>query len=96
MHKKKHVVLGLLLRLGALALGIYLVVGLVVNQVAISSKQQALAAAQAQLEQQQAENEDLARILQSGDEMKIIERIARDRLGYAMPDERVFVDANGG
>ena len=65
------------------------------NQVSISSKQQALASVQQQLEQQQAENEELERVLTSGSEEEIVERVARDRLGYARPDERVFVDVSG-
>lgn len=64
------------------------------NQMAISSKRQELAAVQAQLEQQQQVNEELARVLE-GDSDEINERVARDTYGYAAPNERVFVDMSG-
>ena len=65
------------------------------NQVEIASKRQELEAVQAQLEAQIAENTELQRVLESGTEEEIIERIARDNLGYAKPGERVFVDTSG-
>ena len=45
-------------------------------------------------DEQQAANEELNRELASGDKT-IIERAARDELGYARPNERVFVDVSG-
>lgn len=64
------------------------------NQMAIAAKRQELAAVQAQLEQQQQANEELARVLE-GDDDEINERVARDTYGYAAPNERVFVDMSG-
>ena len=72
----------------------YLVFNLVVCQVNIGTKRQELAAVQNSLEEQQAANEELNRELASGDKT-IIERAARDDLGYARPNERVFVDVSG-
>ena len=95
MRRKKHFLSGLMLRAAAVCVGAYLIVGIVVNQVSISSKQQALDSVQQQLEAQQAENEELERVLTGGSEEEIVERVARDRLGYARPDERVFVDVSG-
>ena len=95
MKRKKHFLSGLMLRAAAVCVGVYLIVGIVVNQVSINSKQQALDSVQQQLETQQAENEELERVLTSGSEEEIVERVARDRLGYARPDERVFVDVSG-
>lgn len=96
MKRKKRGLTGLLLRAAAVCLGVYLIVGIVVNQVSISSKEQALDSVRQRLAQQQAENEELSRVLEGGSEEEIVERVARDRLGYARPDERVFVDVNGG
>ena len=61
----------------------------------ISSKRQELEAVQAQLESQQQQNDELSRVLESGTALEIIERVARDKLGYAKPNERVFVDVTG-
>ena len=85
----------LLLRAGlALAAG-YLAVGLVVNQVDIAAKQQELQDLTDQVEQQRQQNDELNRILESGSDEEIIERVARDKLGYAKPNERVFIDVTG-
>ena len=84
-----------LLRAGALLLGGYLVVGLIVNQVEISARRQELAIVQEQLENRLAQNEELTRVLESGDELELIERVARDSLGYAKPNERVFIEVGG-
>ncbi len=84
-----------LVRVALMALGGYLVLALIVNQVEISAKQQELAAARAQLDSRLAQNEELSRVLESGDELELIERVARDSLGYARPNERVFIEVGG-
>lgn len=98
MAKQKNKTMGfsgLLLRAGVLLLGGYLVVNMVLNQVEIRTKRQQLQTVEQQLEIQQAQNEELQRILESGSDQELIERVARDKLGYAKPNERVFVDATG-
>lgn len=79
--------------LGVVLLCGYLFFTLIGCQVTISSKQQELAAVQAQLDSQLAANDELERALQDGEDA-IIERIAREQ-GYAKPNERVFVDISG-
>lgn len=53
----------------------------------------------AELEDQYAaEQNDIAElkaILAEGSESKIIEKSARERLGYVYPDEQVFIDISG-
>lgn len=93
--KKKDGLSKLLIRAGVVLLGGYLVVGMVMNQVDISSKKQQLKTLQQQLTAQQEQNDELSRILDSGSDQEIIERVARDKLGYAKPNERVFVDITG-
>ena len=41
------------------------------------------------------QNDELERVLESGSDTEIIERVARDKLGYAKPNERVFIDVTG-
>lgn len=94
-HKRPKLLPKVLVELGALILGIYLVVNLVVNQMSISAKRQQLQEMQDQLNAQQAQNAELSRILESGSDLDIVERVARDTLGYAKPNERVFVDMSG-
>lgn len=84
-----------LLRAGLVLIGGYLVAGLVFNQVDIAAKQKELQGLENQLEQQRQQNDELERVLESGSDLEIIERVARDKLGYAKPNERVFIDVTG-
>ena len=93
--KRQRILPKVLLEAGILFLGAYLVVQLVMNQLAIGAKQQELQDLQDQLNAQQALNAELTRILESDNELEIVERVARDSLGYAKPNERVFVDMSG-
>lgn len=83
------------LRVGLVLIGGYLVAGLVFNQVDIAAKQKELQDLENQLEQQRQQNDELERVLESGSDQEIIERVARDKLGYAKPNERVFIDVTG-
>ena len=83
------------LRAGLVLIGGYLVAGLVFNQVDIAAKQKELQDLETQLEQQRQQNDELERVLESGSDAEIIERVARDKLGYAKPNERVFIDVTG-
>ena len=83
------------LRAGLVLIGGYLVAGLVFNQVDIAAKQKELQDLETQLEQQRQQNDELERVLESGSDTEIIERVARDKLGYVKPNERVFIDVTG-
>lgn len=93
-QKRQPVLPKMLTRAGLVLVGGYLVAGLVFNQVQIAAKRQELASVQAQLAAQQQQNDELSRVLESGSDLEIIERVARDK-GYAKPNERVFVDVTG-
>lgn len=82
-------------RIGAVCLVAYLGITLVASQVDIMVKKQELAAVQESVSRQQIDNTELQRLIASGDEMAYIERIAHDKLGYAAPSERVFIDISG-
>ena len=49
----------------------------------------------AELTRQVEENTELQRLYSAGESDEYIERIARDRLGYVAPDERIFIDMSG-
>ena len=66
----------------------------IANQVAISSKKAELETLQEQIDQQQAQNEEMQRIL-SGDSDDVTEWVARDSYNYAAANERIFVDVTG-
>ena len=50
----------------------------------------------AQYEQQLAENERLQKVADGGSQEDYIERVAREKLGYVMPDEKVYYDITPG
>ncbi len=78
-----------------LVCAIYFTVTLINTQLEISSKKQELAKAEALCEQQRITNKETQRALQLGEEEEYIARAARDKLGLAHPDERVFIDISG-
>lgn len=86
---------GVLLRIGVVSLVLYLAVALILSQVEIMVKRQQLEAINTDLARQVEQNRELERLISSGGEKEYMERIARDRLGYAAPDERIFIDMFG-
>lgn len=93
---KKNKASALALRLGLIFVCVYLCISLVFAQMDILSKRQQLENLRQQSSAQQAANEELQRVLDSGDEAAYMERVARDKLGYAMPGEHIYVDMSGG
>ena len=45
--------------------------------------------------QEELANAEKKRVLAAGTDDDYIERIARDKLGYAYPDEKIFIDRSG-
>ena len=93
--KKQKIKRSKLFRLAILGFAVYIIVTMIQLQVDIKARQDELAAIEAQCQQQELNNDELERLLASGDDMQYIERIARETLGYVMPDERVFIDMSG-
>lgn len=70
----------------------YFVIGFISTQLEIREKEKEAAAVRTQVEQQQAENARLQAVVDGGDESEYMERVAREKLGYVMPDEKVYYD----
>ncbi len=85
--RQKHSVL---LRLALLAFSIYLIVSMWSVHTELVQKEKELADKQAALESYLLQNEELTNLLRTGSDKEIIERAARDRLGYVYKDEVVF------
>lgn len=79
----------------ALVLFAYLSVSLITAQFDLVNKRQQLDILQQQKARVQLEVEDVRRTLEYESEEEYIERIARQRLGYANPDEKLFKDIQG-
>ena len=93
--REKGALTGFLLKVAVVVAAVYLMVSFVNGQLQVADKQRELDTVQAQLEQQNVKNAELSRLMESGDEDAYVERIAREKLGYARPNERVFVDISG-
>lgn len=93
--KRKGSVYRLLLRLAVAGAAVYLLVTFVSGQMQVTEKQRQLVEINALVERQAEQNAELERLMESGDEDAYVERVAREKLGYARPDERVFVDISG-
>lgn len=84
-----------------LTLGIVLLIGYFVITIVGLQLQQKDANAEleqknAALEQVEAENERLETILASDDKSEYMEQVAREKLGFVMPGEKVFYDVTPG
>lgn len=93
--KKKKGLTGLLIQLAVAGAAVYLLVAFIGGQLKVAEKQRELEELSAMVEKQVEQNAELQRLMESGDEDAYVERIAREKLGYARPDERVFVDISG-
>jgi cell division protein FtsB len=91
--KKKNK--NIILRLAVFVFAIYVAVTLVQLQINIGQKTQERSKVIADRINQQIKNQELQRLLSLGNEADYIERVARDRLGFADPQERIFIDASG-
>lgn len=94
-RKKKIRFSKLMLGIGLVAVSLSLGVTLVSTQVELVAKRQQLDSITAQVDAQKADNTEMQRTLDNGNEDGTIERFARDKLGYALPGERIYVDMSG-
>ena len=74
---------------------VYAVYNFVSLQIAIDKKKADLAALEAKIYTQQITNQQLAESKDKELTDEEIAKIARDKLGYALPGERVFIDITG-
>ena len=74
---------------------VWSVIEIVQLRLDIYKQQQVLDELTAQCLDQQAANQDVENYLSMHDDTELIEKIAREKLGFAYPDETVFFDAAG-
>lgn len=73
---------------------VYLAVTAIETAIKINQTNDRIELAQKQYEDIVEENKNTQSLLSNADANDIVERIARERLGYVFPDERVYVDVN--
>ncbi len=71
---------------------VYLTINLISAQFELMTKKQELTAVQSQKERLQLEVADTQSLLEEDRDEVYIERVARERLGYANPGEKVYID----
>jgi len=71
---------------------LYLSVSLITAQFELMTKKQEYENVVSQRQRIELEVEDTRSLLEEGEDAVYIERIARERLGYANPGEKVYVD----
>lgn len=95
MKKKKHTNKSILLRVMILGVCIYMIATLSGLWNTLSKSRKELETLNAQYAAEQNDIEELRAMLEDGSQSKIIEKAARERLGYIYPDEQVFIDISG-
>lgn len=83
-----------ILRVAFLAFAVYVAVSFTVMQVDIAKRKDELASVQSELREQEYIKSEITDILNSGENTEYIMKIAREKLGFAFPDEEIFVDPN--
>ena len=74
---------------------IYLSVSLISAQFDLMTKRQQLSILEQQQQRIEMETQDIRRVLEVEDEAEYVERVAREKLGYANPNETVYKDIQG-
>lgn len=83
-----------IMRIALFAFFVYVVVSFSIMQIDISKHKESLNTIQTQINEQEYINKEIKSILDSGADTEYITRIAREKLGFVFPEERVFVDPN--
>ncbi|MBQ5321493.1 MAG: septum formation initiator family protein [Oscillospiraceae bacterium] len=89
--KSKNILLSLVL----LIFAGYIIYSIFSTQIDIANKKAELAKLSAQVQEVELSNEEMQGLLDSCDTEAYIERIAREKLDYVYPGERVYVDRSG-
>ena len=96
--KKRVVIAGKYKAVAALVaflLASYTVYSMISLQAELSQAKAQLEERKAAIEQQTLENEQMIDLLENGSEKDLIERVAREKLGYAYAGEEIFENISG-
>ena len=93
MTKKRGNTLFRLLMMGFVCYTVFSMVG---HQVEIAKRQREIKELEDKCIQQEMDNKEIERLLAEGNSEDYIERVARDKLDFSYPNERILVDVSGG
>lgn len=94
VEKEKKSSKSRLLRIAVFLFVIYIAYSIVMQQLEIQQRKSALEDIQLQCQEQEEANQEMERLLAMSTDKDYIERIAREKLGYAYPDEKVYIDSS--
>ncbi len=83
------------MRLAIVSFTVYMLITIIGLQADIRKSETQLAELEAQVAEQQLVNDGIERLIADGNDEESAERIAREKLGYVMPDEKVYIDMSG-
>lgn len=86
---------GVFLKLVAIAFAVYLLYSLISTQASINKKQNELETLRQEYTESLIRNEELQKTRDSYGTDEFIEEQAREKLGYAYPEEHFYVDVSG-
>jgi cell division protein FtsB len=86
---------GVFLKVVAIAFAVYLLYSLISTQASINRKQNELDALRQEYTESLIRNEELQKTRDSYGTDEFIEEQAREKLGYAYPEEHFYVDVSG-
>lgn len=95
MRRKPKKNKSVILRLLILGVCIYMTVTLAGLWSSLGESRAELARLEQQLDEEQNDIEELRALLKSESNTQLIEKAARERLGYIYSDEQVFIDISG-
>ena len=95
MSSSKKQKKSVLLRVAVLAFAIYMIASLTSLWVELVSVNKELKAYEQELEEKTLKVSELSRLLENGTEAELIEKAARERLGFVYADEQVYIDISG-
>ena len=78
-----------------MAFTVYIIVSLTNLQIQLVGLKRELSSKTAKYNELNLEIEEALHLLDSGNETELIEKTARERLGYYYPDEEVHIDLSG-
>ena len=95
MKQKRRRNKSYIVRFIVLGVSVYMVVSLVGLYNTLNKDLEILTALQQELETKTFEIEQLEELLESGSHKAIIEKAARERLGFVYADEEIYIDTSG-
>ena len=86
---------GFFLKIAAIAFAVYLLISLISMQSSINQKKNELDDLRQQYTESLIRNEELQKTLDSYGTDEFVEEQAREKLGYAYPEEHFYIDVSG-